>query len=281
MFVNKAVLEECDVEMPDADTTWEEFMGMCEKIKQNGYTPIAASLQEIPHYWFEFAILNQGNITNHEIVPENADDEAGKRWVAGLETIKEMYEKGYFPDNTLTAGDADTFQMMADDEAAFAIDGNWKVGWFTGNEEASGNVENLEDFAVTYVPGAGERKSTDIISGISMGYYITTKAWEDPDKREAAVKFVEAMTTDEVVSQFSGLSVTALKNGVTLSGDVDPLSQTALDMTKGVTGSAPATQDGLNQTARGVLFGHVKDVVTGGMSAGEAIEKALATPDAE
>ena len=32
-------------------------MEMCETIKSKGYTPIACSLQEVPHYWFEFCIL--------------------------------------------------------------------------------------------------------------------------------------------------------------------------------------------------------------------------------
>ena len=79
--------------------------------------PIACSLQEVPHYWFEFCILNQGDVAKHAEVPASGADEAGQRGVAGLNTLKEMYEKGYFPANTLTAGDADTFQMMADNKA--------------------------------------------------------------------------------------------------------------------------------------------------------------------
>lgn len=93
--------------------------------------------------------------------------------------------------------------MMADNKAAFAIDGSWKVGWFTGSEDAAGNVENIDDYTVTYVPGSGSRKATDIVGGISMGYYITEKAWSDPEKRDAAVQFVEYMTTDDMVNKFA------------------------------------------------------------------------------
>ena len=149
MFVNKTVLADCGLEVPGPDTTWDEFMEMCETIKSKGYTPIACSLQEVPHYWFEFCILNQGDVAKHAEVPASGADEAGQRWVAGLNTLKEMYEKGYVPANTLTAGDADTFQMIADNKAAFAIDGSWKVGWFTGSEDAAGNVENIDDYTVT------------------------------------------------------------------------------------------------------------------------------------
>ena len=44
---------------------------------------------------------------------------------------------------------------------------------------------------------------------------------------------------------------------------------------------ASAVQDALNQTARGVLFASVKDVVTGTLAPEEAIETALATPLAD
>ncbi len=241
----------------------------------------ACSLQEVPHYWFEFCILNQGDVAKHAEVPASGADEAGQRWVAGLNTLKEMYEKGYFPANTLTAGDADTFQMMADNKAAFAIDGSWKVGWFTGSEDAAGNVENIDDYTVTYVPGSGSRKATDIVGGISMGYYITEKAWSDPEKRDAAVQFVEYMTTDDMVNKFAGGAPTALKSGLPEAADTDSLHAAAVTMFNGKTGMASAVQDALNQTARGVLFASVKDVVTGTLAPEEAIETALATPLAD
>ena len=281
LFVNKAVLAECGVDVPDANTTWDEFMTMCQTIKDKGYTPIACSLAEVPHYWFEYTILNQGSIAKHAEVPASGSDEAGARWCAGFDTMKEMYDKGYFPANTLTAGDADTFQMMADNEAAFAIDGSWKVGWFTGADDTAGNVENVDDYTVTYVPGAGDRKATDIVGGISMGYYITEKAWSDPEKRDAAVKFVEYMTTDDQVNLFAAGAPTALKTGIPEVADTDSLHKAAIEMFNGKTGMASAVQDALNQTARGVLFASVKDIVTGGTAAVDAIDTALATPLAE
>lgn len=286
MFVNKTVLADCGLEAPTASTTWEEFIQMCQTIKDKGYTPIACSIQEVPHYWFEFCIMNQGDPTKHVAVPESASDDAGQRWVKGLEQIKELYDKGFFPNNTLTAGDADTFQLMADNKAAFAIDGSWKVGWFAGSVdedggEVPGNVDNLEDYTVTYVPGMGDRKTTDIVAGLSMGYYITRAAWDNPEKRDAAVKFVESMTTDEIVNKFAAGSPTALKSGMAVPENPNSMQQAAIDMVNGATGSAPAVQDALNATARKVLFASVKDIVTGTLTPADAIEKALATPLAD
>ena len=54
MFVNKSVLDACGIEVPGPDYTWDQFLADCQTILDNGYTPIACSLVEVPHYWFEF-----------------------------------------------------------------------------------------------------------------------------------------------------------------------------------------------------------------------------------
>ena len=207
MFVNKAVLEDCGVEVPTPDYTWDQFLADCETIKEAGYTPIACSLVEVPHYWFEFAVMNNGTVENHLDVPAAADDAAAAKWAAGLNDIKALYEAGYFPANTLTASDAETVELFNAGEAAYLIDGSWKVGYFTEN------AEDLNDFAIAYVPGKGERSASEAIGGISMGYFITKKAWDDPDKREAAVEFVTQLTSDETLSTFVTTEVTALVSG--------------------------------------------------------------------
>lgn len=54
MFVNTTVLEAAGVEVPGPDYTWDQFLQDCEKIKEAGYSPIAAALGNIPHYWWEY-----------------------------------------------------------------------------------------------------------------------------------------------------------------------------------------------------------------------------------
>ena len=269
MFVNKEVLKKAGVDVPTKDTTWDEFLQMCEKIKKAGYTPIAASLLEIPHYWFEYSIYNFDSPTTHNTVPAKVDDAAGKAWVSGLEDIKSLYEKGYFPANTLTAKDDETFQLFTNDKAAFLCDGSWKVG---GIESA---VKDPENYTVTYVPGKGDRKSTDIIGGISMGYYITKKAWDDPEKRAAAVDFVEYMTSDEMVSKFAGTGVTALKNGTTPADNMTALSKDAVTFSAGVIAISPAVQDNLSEAVRKPIFGEMSSIVQGKTAVKDAVQAVI------
>lgn len=270
MFVNKAVLAAAGVEMPGADYTWERFLQDCQTIKEAGFIPVAVSLQDVPHYWFEFAIYNNGNSRNHLDLPASSGDAVGKRWVAGLEDIKTLYDAGFLPDNTLTAADAETVRLLADGEAAFLIDGNWQIGYFQEN-----CADHLEDIALTYVPCKGERAATDLVGGISMGYYITRKAWENPAKREAALAFIEYMTSDEQVSIFSATAVTALKNGVTPAAGLDALQVSAIEMCAGATAVVGAVQDRLTPEQRGALFADIKNIVTGAVTPVEAIDSAL------
>ena len=270
MFVNTKVLADCGVAVPGPDYTWDQFLKDCQTIKDKGYTPIACSLFEVPHYWFEFCIMNNGTLSEQLDIPADAGDAVGQKWAAGLNDIKDLYERGYFPVNTLTATDAETVQLFGDGEAAFLIDGSWKVNYFVDN-----HGETLGDYVISYVPAKGERKASEAIGGISMGYFITKKAWDDPAKREAAVKFVEHMTSDEVMSSFVTTEVTALKNGASPSG-LNSLQESAAKANGSITGVIGAVQDTITGEAKADLFGNVQNVVTGAMTAEEAVNSAIA-----
>jgi raffinose/stachyose/melibiose transport system substrate-binding protein len=275
LFVNKSVLEACGIPIPGPDYRWEQFLADCERIREAGFTPIACSLAEIPHYWFEFMVMNNGSLADHLEIPQLdeegrlLDDAASRKWIAALEDIKALYEAGYFPKNTLTAADAETVALFARGEAAFLVDGSWKVGYFTDNYP-----DKLENFVVSYVPGKGERKASEAIGGISMGYFITRKAWEDPAKREAAVSFVFHMTSEDVLSSFVTTEATALLDGARPAG-LNIIQQSAADANVHITGMVDAVQDTISGEASGELFADIPRVVTGQMTAREAVEAAI------
>lgn len=281
MFVNTEVLEAAGVEMPGADYTMEMFKADCEKIKEAGYTPIAAALGNIPHYWWEFAIFNHNTPENHLNVPASIDD--AQAWIDGMNDIKELYELGYFPQNTLSATDDETFAMFTESKAAFLIDGSWKVGGIVSacqsdpEDPSTLDADKLAKFDVTYVPGNGDRKATDLIGGLSMGYYITTKAWEDPAKREAAVSFVSYMTSDEIVPVFAQHTASALKNAPAVDeSQFNALQVKAMEMMSGVTSLTGAVQDLFMGDCRVSTFDGMPEIVTGKVEAKDAVEEGLA-----
>lgn len=280
MFVNTEVLEAAGVAVPGVDYTWDQFLADCEKIKAAGYSPIAAALGNIPHYWWEFAIFNHGTPETHCVVPENV--EGASAWVAGLNDIKELFENEYFPKNTLSATDDDTFLMFMEGKAAFLIDGSWKVGGIAGacqsdpNDPATLDAEKLDNFTVTYVPGQGDRKASDLVGGLSMGYYITKKAWDDPDKRAAAVDFVTYMTSDEMVPIFAQHTASGLKSAPAVDqSKFNSLQIKAMEMMSGVTSLTPALQDVFQGECRTSTFDGMPQIVTGKVVPEEAVKEGL------
>lgn len=270
LYCNKTVLEAAGVEVPGQETTWDQFLESCQKIKDAGYTPIAVSLAKELHYWFEFSIFNHDSAKTHLTVPEAVDDEAGKAWQAGLEDLKELYEKGFLSENTNTATADEVFQSFLEGKSAFYVDGSWKMG---GIKEGTDNIDN---FTVTYVPGNGDRKSTDMVAGLSSGWYISRKCWEDEKKRDAAVDLIETFISDESVSKFAGTAPTALKNGVTIDeSSLTSLEKDALAMLKGATAVTGAVQDLLTQDERSPIFDNMPQIVEGQTDITEAVQEVL------
>lgn len=275
LYVNKRVLADCGIAVPGSGYTWEQFLRDCAVIRSKGYTPIACSLAEVSHYWFEYAVMNNGTAEDHLEVPELDEtgalvmDETAEKWIAGLDDIRFLYEQGYFPENTLTAGDAETVAAFGDGRAAFLLDGSWKVGYFRENY-----ADRIEDYALCCVPGKGERQATDVISGISAGYFITRKAWADPQRRKAAVDFVSHLTSDSVMQTFVTTEFVTMKNGLP-DRSLDPLQLSAKLTMEEITGFSEAVQDHITGEARSMLFQSIRSVVTGEMSAHDAIELAL------
>lgn len=281
MFVNTEVLDAAGVQVPGTDYTWDQFKEDCQKIKDAGYAPIAAALGNIPHYWWEYSIFNNDTPDTHVQVPASID-EAGA-WVGGMEDVKELYEAGFFPENTLSATDDETFAMFTEGKAAFLIDGSWKVGGIAGacqsdpDDASTLDAEKLDKFTVTYVPAKGERKATDLIGGLSMGYYISTAAWEDDAKRDAAVSFVEAMTSDEQVAKFAQHTASALKAAPEVDESAfNTLQVKAMDMMSGVTSLTAAVQDLFSGECRVSTFDGMPQIVTGEVSAEDAVAEGLA-----
>ena len=100
---------------------------------------------------------------------------------------------GAFPVDAATTQHELVQAQFFNKQAAMFVDGSWAVGACTAPETTT----------VVPIPSTGNGKNdgTQLISGFSSGFYITKKAWDDPAKRDAAVKFVQAMTTTDVIRE--------------------------------------------------------------------------------
>lgn len=109
-----------------------------------------------------------------------------------------------------------------------------------------------------------------------MGYYISTKAWEDEAKREVAVDFVKYMTSDQMVADFAEHTASALKN----APDVNPekfnsLQMKAIEMMEGATSLTVAAQDFFDGECRESTFDGMPRIVMGEVSAEDAVAEGI------
>lgn len=186
LFCNRDIFEQYQIPLP---YDWDSFLYAIQQFSKEGVIPIAVSLHEIPHYWIEHLILSEGGNIEHRLNPKNY---VPVSWVNGLSWFSKLYELSAFPSNTFTIKNEESTQLFLDKKAAMILDGSWLVQSVTDDK-------NTIVLPFPVVPN-GKMAYGDMIAGYSSGYYITRKAWEDEEKRDAAVKFINYMTMPENIA---------------------------------------------------------------------------------
>lgn len=262
LFCNKDLFDQYSLELP---TDWASLTKAIETFKENGIIPIACSLNNVPHYWIEFMMLYAAGEEEYTSIPETAPE----GWVKGLETFKTLRDMGAFPEDTDTVDDAYTGQLFRDKKAAMQLDGSWYAG----------QIEDTDNTVVIAFPGLDGQKAQAgaMVGGISSGFYITKKAWDDPDKREAAVKFVEAHTCKAGVQRYWEVTGAISKAAVEVDSidGMSPMALSAMQYTNAASSVSAPTDSRLGSAAYSSLVSSIVKISIGELSAEDAINEAL------
>jgi raffinose/stachyose/melibiose transport system substrate-binding protein len=268
IFCNKDLFEANGIELP---TDWAKLEAAITGFAEKGITPIAAALGHIPHYWIEHLILAEGGVQDHS----NRDVAAVKEtWVNGLSYFKKFNDMGAFPADAATTQHELVQAQFIDKQAAMFVDGSWAVGAMT----------DPDNTVILPIPSTGNGKNdgTQIISGFSSGFYITRKAWDDPAKRDAAVKFVQAMTTTEVIGELvtvAGGGAPAADVGE-LSG-LSPLGACGAAMAGKASAVDGAIDGWLAKPAWEYLLGKVAGIAAGSEDPAAVVDEVIALNTAQ
>lgn len=259
LFCNKDLFDQYNLELP---TDWDKLVTAINTFKKNDIVPIAVSLNNVPHYWVEFLMLSAAGPDEYTTVPTTAPAD----WVKGLEMFKTLRDLGAFPVDTDTIDNDLAGELFKTKQAAMQLDGSWYAGGIT-------DQDNTVVVSFPTVPG-GKAPAGAMVGGISSGFYITKKAWDDPDKRDAAVKFVMAHTNKEAVTLYWG------GNGQAACA-VDPLDTmtqlgiSGLNYSSAATSISAPTDSRLSQEAYNTLISGIVDVSTGKKSAEDLLNEVL------
>lgn len=249
LFINTDIFEELELPIPE---NYDDLFEIAPVFIEAEYIPIAASLAEVPHYIFEALLFNQTGPSGHHNIPSDPDN-LPMSWTYALEQFPIMYEAGMFPADGDALTHADAFELFQSKKAAMIIDGDWSVAY----------VRDTENTAVVNFPADPERprKSTDLISGFSMGFYITQKAWNDSTKREAAVAFVQFLTTNDSILRLNvsgaAMPIAGFTTGDSDQSNITPLRLSIDSLNENTTAFVGAVADKFRPEAREWLFSQI------------------------
>lgn len=263
LFCNKDLFDQYNLELP---TDWDSLVTAIETFNENDIIPIACSLNNVPHYWIEHLMLYSAGVDEYTSIPETAPE----GWIKGLELFKTLRDMNAFPKDTDTVDDQYTGQLFRNKEAAMQLDGSWYAG----------QVEDTENTVVIAFPGVPDQAADaagSMVGGVSSGFYITRKAWEDPDKKDAAVKFVMAHTSQAAIQQYweAGGAITKASAEVT-PVEVDSAMAKSIGEFTSTANVVVAPTDARIGDAYKTLITRIVKVSTGALSAEEALNEALA-----
>lgn len=260
LFCNKDLFDQYSLALP---TNWDNMLKAIETFKANGIVPIAVSLNNVPHYWVEFLMLSAAGPEGYAQVPATAP----KEWCDGLAMFKTLRDMGAFPEDTDTIDNDLAGELFKTKKAAMQLDGSWYAGGIT-------DQDNTVVVAFPVIPG-GKAQEGAMVGGISSGFYITKKAWADPDKRDAAVKFVMANTNKAAVSTYWGGNGQAAV-AVDPLDSMTPLGVSGLDYSSKATSISAPTDSRISQEAYNTLIAGIVDVSTGAKTPEELLNEVLA-----
>ncbi len=195
LFVNTDLFEQYGLELP---TDWARLETAIRKFNEAGIVPIAVSFADVPHYIVEFLIIASGTPEEYKARPATIE-EVPDSWKEGMALLNKLYDLGAFAKDASTTTEAVTSQMFRDKKAAMQLDGSW---FANGIRDANWETITVMPFP-TY---AEDAEPTAFIGGISMGFYLSRKAWEDPAKRDVAVNLLAYLTMGENGQRLGGFS---------------------------------------------------------------------------
>ena len=184
LFVNTDLFERYGAPLP---RTWAQLEEAVRVFAQTDIVPVAVSFSDIPHYLAECCILACAPAEDYAARPASLG-EVPPGWTEGMALIRRLCELGAFPADALNTSEAVTSQLFRDKKAAMQFDGSW----FANTIPESG----MDTTVVLPVPGLRGAGGA-VIGGVSMGFYLTRRAWDDPARRDAAVRLLAWLAAPE------------------------------------------------------------------------------------
>lgn len=182
IFYNKKIFEEHNLSVP---TTWEEFISVCETLKNAGVTPMSISCPDawIPAQFIQELVNGIGGYEVYEGLLDGSVAWNNQSHIdAGLKA-QELIDAGFFQDGFLGMSEDEGIKIMQDEKCAMYFSATWSIG--TLMQEDSAVREHVGAFAL---PAINPQNDNVLVGSVDtcMGIAANSK---NPDAAFELIKF--------------------------------------------------------------------------------------------
>lgn len=200
--INTSIFEEAGVEVPE-EMSWDEFVDICSKIKEAGYTPL--SVQSDWAGWFVRNALMQCWDNDEELDSFIAGEISFKdeRVVEAFDKIAELYTSDY-----VYPGGIEAVATSADEALASFVNGDVAM-YCNVNGNSAAAVDNVgENFeiAVCSWPSMAATEDMDHILGSAFGYMIMSTT-QYPEEAVEVLKYITGDEVQQMIADMGGIVV--------------------------------------------------------------------------
>lgn len=208
---NKELLAQVGADSVPA--TWDEFLQLCQDLKDAGITPYLEDLSGMPAIVASFVGAHDaasGGDMDERIFDGKSSFE--EEWTEPLTQYNRLYQEGLGDPNAVGLTADQVFDEFANGRVAMTPIGPWSVAPL---REAAPDM----DFALAPVPAAPGGEPF-LVGAASPGYAINATS----DKVDQAKTFIEYLVSAEGVKRFQELS-----SDITVTTDYEPVLDPALE----------------------------------------------------
>lgn len=229
MLYNKQIFADNNIEIP---TTWDEFLAVCQNLKENGVTPLAFGNSQNWYTSWWVGQLN-ANLVDPETLKKDYLAETGEftdpRYVEAVQLFLDLNDKGYLGENVNSKDYYQVREEFCAGKHAMILDATSQFSFYS---DAMG-LDGYGYFKIPVVTDADGDPGT--VTGGSELYAVSANS-KHPDE---AVEFVKFMTSrEQAIKQTKETTLpNALIGGIT-SDNADSMLEAAYKTAEDYTGIA-------------------------------------------
>lgn len=262
-WYNKAKFEEAGVEVPK---TWDEFLTVCDKLKENGTQPLSAGGAD---KWPVSRLVN-AYVVRSMGVDAVAEAMKGERsftdegFVAAAQMVSDMAEKGYFGEGVTTVDNTTAGNMVLSGEAAMCYNGSW----FTQDITADTNPAGEDGIGYFSIPVVDEAISPATEIPMNCGNVLCLSKDKYDDATAEWLKFFVLNAGDYGVTEHGQLKGYQYSE----TAEVSPINQMVNDTIDSCTKSATWFEAMMNNETKSAAQDNVQTLANGEMTAEEYMQ---------